>query len=363
MKRVAVIGAGILGLAHAVLAAKRGAKVTVFERTPRASGASVRNFGMIWPVGQAAGKMRAMALRSAQLWREYLSEMGLPFLDTGSMHVVYREDEAEVAREFAEVGPAHGYRAVWMNPREVLERSPVVPDGLLGGIYSPDEITVDPRLILGASPALVQARWPVEFRFSTAVTTVPEEFDQVFVCSGDDFETLFPDHWAASGINRVKLQMMRTAPQPDGFHLGPALAAGLTLRFYPAFRICSTLSKLARRIAEETPEFERWGIHVMASETADGAITIGDSHEYGLAVEVFNKAEIDHLILGYLRGFLQLPVPAIAQHWHGVYASHPEADYLVINPQPGVRVVSAAGGKGMTLSWALAEESVNEVGL
>lgn len=363
MKRVAVVGAGILGLAHAVMAARRGASVTVFERSPRASGASVRNFGMVWPVGQAAGKMHAMAVRSAQLWREFLAEMGLPSRDTGSMHVVYRDDEAEVAREFAEIGPAHGYNAEWMNPRQVLERSPVVPEGLLGGIYSPDEITVDPRLILGSSPALIQARWPVEFRFSTAVTTAPAGFDQVFICSGDDFETLFPDHWAASGIDRVKLQMMRTAPQPSGFQLGPALAAGLTLRFYPSFRICSALPRLARRIAEETPELERWGIHVMASETADGAITIGDSHEYGLAVDIFNKSEIDRLILDYLRGFLHLPQPEIAQHWHGVYARHPEADYIVMNPQPGVRVVSGVGGKGMTMSWALAEESVNEVGL
>ncbi|MBK7930437.1 MAG: hypothetical protein IPJ98_24050 [Bryobacterales bacterium] len=243
------------------------------------------------------------------------------------------------------------------DPRQVLERSPVVSEGLLGGIYSPDEVTVDHRLILGSSPELIQARWPVEFRFSTAVTTVPPGFDQVFICSGDDFETLFPDHWAASGIDRVKLQMM-AARSPSGFQLGPALAAGLTLRFYPSFRICSTLPRLARRIAEETPVLERWGIHVMASETADGAITIGDSHEYGLAVDIFNKAEIDRLILDYLHGFLRLPRPEIAQHWHGVYARHPEADYIVMNPRRSPR-----GGKGMTMSWALAEESVNEVGL
>ena len=38
--------------------------------------------------------------------------------------------------------------------------------------------------------------------------------------------------------------MLRTPPQPTGWKLGPALAAGLTLRFYPAFSICTTLTAL-----------------------------------------------------------------------------------------------------------------------
>ena len=76
---VAIVGAGILGLAHAYALARRGRSVVVFERSPQAAGASVRNFGMIWPIGQPAGRMHEMALRSRDLWVEVL-DGGAPAL-------------------------------------------------------------------------------------------------------------------------------------------------------------------------------------------------------------------------------------------------------------------------------------------
>src|SRR5580700_8819210 len=96
---VAVVGAGIVGLAHAYLAARSGRTVVVFERNPAALGASVRNFGMVWPIGQPAGRLHEMALRSREIWLEVLQQAKLPCLPTGSLHATYREDE--------EIGRAH----------------------------------------------------------------------------------------------------------------------------------------------------------------------------------------------------------------------------------------------------------------
>jgi hypothetical protein len=120
--RVAAIGGGILGL--------RGYGVTLFERGVQASGASIRNFGMIWPVGQPAGEMHSIALRSREIWLEALAEARLPFLNTGSLHIAYHDDKADVLREFSEIGSAAGYACEWLEPAKLLETvSPPLQSG------------------------------------------------------------------------------------------------------------------------------------------------------------------------------------------------------------------------------------------
>src|SRR5215469_13135620 len=130
---IAVIGGGILGLAHAYILARAGKNVVMFERSSRAIGASVRNFGMIWPIGQPAGEMHEIALQSRRIWLEALEASRLSYRPGGSLHVAYRADEAEVLREFAEIGPAAGYDCRWLEKTEALECSQAIrPNGLVG---------------------------------------------------------------------------------------------------------------------------------------------------------------------------------------------------------------------------------------
>jgi D-hydroxyproline dehydrogenase subunit beta len=371
--KVAVIGGGILGLAHAYAAARRGHSVVLCERGRAATGASIRNFGMIWPIGQPSGEMHRMALRSREIWLEVLQAARLPYLPTGSLHVAYHDDEVEVLREFADIAPRAGYNCDWLDAAGVLERSLAVqPAGLKGGLWSATELTVDPRLVVARLPEYL-AELGVAAHFGTAVTHIElpwietgagaHEADVAIVCSGDDFETLFPEVFRRSGLTRCKLQMMRTAPQHAGWALGPALAAGLTLRFYKAFQMCSTLRKLKSRVACEKPEYEKYLIHVLVSQTADGAITLGDSHEYGDCVDIFDKPEIDELILREAQIFLRLPTFQVAERWHGVYSTHAEKPFFEAEPAERVHIVTAPGGSGMTLSFGLAERTMAGLGL
>ncbi len=369
---LAVVGGGVVGLAHAYAAAKRGLKVALFERHGRARGASVRNFGLIWPIGQPPGAMHELALRSRELWLEALEAARLPYLATGSLHAAYRDDEEAVTREFAELGRDLGYDCRWLPPAEALIKSPaLVTKHLRGALWSPVELTVDPRLVIARLPGFLAERYGVELRYGCAVHSIALpaietgggrwETERVVVCGGDDFETLYPGVFSEAGLTRCKLQMLRTPRQPNGWQLGPALAGGLTLRYYPTFEACASLPALRKRIAGETPEFDKWGIHVMLSQTAQGEVTIGDSHEYGLEVDIFDKPEIDRLILGYLRGMARLPDETIAERWHGVYAKHASQPFFAAAPEAGVRLISVTGGIGMTLAFGLGEKTMAEM--
>jgi FAD dependent oxidoreductase TIGR03364 len=358
MQTVAIVGAGIVGLAHAYAYAKRGWRVRVYERSPRAQGASVRNFGMIWPIGQPAGEQLELAMLSRRIWLEILEAAGLPYVASGSLHLAYHADEEAVAREFATAQPQRGR---WVDAEEAVALSPAAnPKGLRGALYSEHEVVVDPRLVLATLAEFLDEHYGVEFEFATAVGDVRRlDADRVVVASGHDLVTLFPEVFRESGLQMCKLQMMRTAPQPAGWRFGPALAAGLTLRFYPSFSACATLPELKARIAGTMAEYDAWGIHVMASPTQDNAITIGDSHEYDLTVDVFNKERIDELILSYFEMFARLPNRRIAERWSGVYAKHPRRAYFHARPETGVEIVTGLGGAGMTLSMGLAEKLVS----
>jgi len=365
----AVVGAGVLGLAHAYHLARRGLRVVVFERTPKACGASIRNFGMLWPIGQPAGPMCEMALRSREFWLELLPQAGIWHERTGSLHLAYQDDEAQVLREFIERSEGE---VESISVAEVARRSPAVKTAQLkAAMWSPSETCVDPRQVIAELPAWLNKQFGVEFHFSTAVSAYTQptviaggrtfEARQLIVCSGDDFQSLFPEAYVGCGLLRCKLQMLRSQSYAGRLKLGPMLAGGLTLRHYKNFQDCPTLATVKERVARETPEFDEFGIHVMASQNGLGELILGDSHEYDDAIQPFDKPRIDQLILDYLHTFLDVPDLQIAARWHGTYAKHPKESYLVKQPAAGATCVTAVGGAGMTLSFGLADQVVKQL--
>lgn len=368
-----VIGAGIVGLATARALAIRGYKVKVIERTHRAVGASIRNFGMIWPIGQPDGVLYERAMLSRRIWKDVCKEAGIWYDKVGSMHVAYNKDEWNVLEELTAEYQHRNYLLLKAD-ETVAGSGAVVKNGLLGSLYSPDEMIVDPREAIAKIPGWLTEKWGVEFFWGKTVTDVAYpavytgqdewEADEIFICSGADFETLYPQLYATAPLTKCKLQMMRMAAQPANWRIGPALCGSLSLVHYAGFKAAQSLSVLQKRFTEEYPEYLKWGIHVMVSQNQAGELTIGDSHEYGETHDPFDKQIINQLILDYLKSFARFKNETISETWNGVYPKLTNGQTeLIAEPEPGVTIINGLGGAGMTLSFGLCEQFIAQKSL
>ena len=366
-KSAIVIGAGIVGLATARALAVRGYKVTVFERNERAVGASIRNFGMVWPIGQATGPLFERAMLSRSIWKEICSEANIWHDEVGSLHLAYHDDELLAITEYVEVNHRHRDCAL-LSPEDALQKSPAInPAGLKGALWSGEEMIIESRVAVGQVASYLAEKFGVKFHWNTAISEIAHprvisggrywEADEIFVSSGADFETLYPELFLATNITKCKLQMMRLVTQPDNWRIGPSLCGGLSMVHYPGFEAAASLPNLRKRYEEQYAEYLKWGIHVMVSQNGSGELTIGDSHEYGLVHDPFDKEFINNLIISYLHTFANFRDWKLLQSWHGIYPKMTDGKTeLIVDISPGVTVINGVGGNGMTLSFGLCEE-------
>ena len=370
MNRLVIVGSGIVGLAHAMAGLEKGWDVTVFERHGRPLGATTRNFGTIWPIGQPVGPLRDRALRTATKWRALSQLAGFSCQHQGSLHVVYNDDAWRVLLEFSALEDNTPSTHSLLTPEDISHMAPhICQNELRGGLYSETEMAVIPGQATHSIISWLQKEG-VTFHFETPVTRVTDDcmytsaekavpFDHLVICSGDEMRLLFPEELRAAPVMRCKLQMMRTAPQHTSWHLGPIVASELTLRHYASFKTCSSLPALRRRLAETWPDQEQHGIHVLAVQRPTGELILGDSHEYAMDFSPYQSEKINAFILDYLNTFLNLENPHIEDRWNGYYLKTTTSDTeTILEPRERVHLVTGLGGAGLTLSFGLAEENI-----
>ena len=369
-RRAVIVGSGIIGLAHALTALEAGWDVTVIERSGRPLGASVRNFGTLWPIGCAFGAEREQALYGVQRWKELSAGAGFWIKPQGALLLAYRDEARALLQEFS-AGPSAQEGFEMLEPEAVRRRFPAAnPDGLRGALYSPAETVVHSPSAMTALAELVRQHGAV-IHWGTPVVSVHQntvatsdgrrfEFEELVIAAGDEMRLLFPAELAAAQLARCRLQMMRTVPPPPGFELGAILASDLTLCHYPAFRKCPSRERLQARLEAELPRHREWGVHVIAAQHPDGSLVLGDSHEYADDFSPDLRTDVEELILAALRDFVCVPDLRIAARWEGIYLKSTAGQtQVVLHPRPHVTMVTAMGGLGMTLSWGLARTTVH----
>ncbi len=365
---LAVVGAGIVGLAHAYVAARAGLKVAVIERHPRADGASIRNFGFITVTGQARGESWRLARRTREVWDIVAPAAGIPIAHRG-LHVTARSAEAAAVLEaFLATEMGEGCRL--LTPAQFRDASGGLggPD-LVAALFSPHDLRVDSRLALPALARHLGADLGVAFFWETAALEIapprlltsrgPLEASAVVVCPGDDFTGLYPERIAAYDPERCRLSMLKLAD--PGFRLPSALMSDLSLVRYRGYADLPEARSLEAKLRREQPRHFDNGVHLILVQDADGGLIVGDSHHYGRLPTPFAPASAEADILDEYARALGRPAPPVNERWTGVYASCADRTFFVDAPEDVVRLVMVTSGTGASTGFALAEAVLSDL--
>lgn len=363
---LAIVGAGIVGLAHALAAARRGLRVAVIERHPRATGASIRNFGFVTVTGQAEGETRRRALRSRAVWEEVAPQAGIAIVQRGALVVSRRHEAREVLAAYAASPSGEGCEL--HDAIHARRRWPVLAAGLSGALWSPHEIRIDAREALPRLAGWLAQAHGVVFHWGVQAMGADSKGVQhpegridagaVVLAPGDGLRAISPALARRVGLRSCRLQMLRTVAQPPAFRLDSVVMSDLSLIRYEGFASLRPAAILRARLEAESAESLARGVHLLVAQGADGCLVVGDSHEYGEMAQPFSSEAVDALILDELDAVLDVPRPGIAERWLGVYPVADAAPLLSEALEDRVRAVVVTSGTGMSTAFAIGEETI-----
>jgi D-hydroxyproline dehydrogenase subunit beta len=365
---LAVVGSGIIGLAHAYVAARAGKRVAVIEKDSRANGASIRNFGFITVSGQERGDSWRLARRTRDVWAEVAAAAGLPIQHHG-LYLTARSPEAvAVIEAFLETEMGEGCQMMTPDAFRRLAHGLGGSD-LRAVLHSPHELRVESRDVIPALAAWLQKAWDITFFNETMVFEAGPprlrtsrgviEAEAVVVCPGDDFVTLYPDRIAQYRLTRCRLSMLKLAN--PGFRLPGAVMSDLSLARYRGYAALPEARALETKLRAEQPRHFENGVHLIVAQGADGGLIVGDSHHYDLLPPPFAPASAEDDILDeYIRATGQQPPPVI-ERWTGIYAVADDRTYLIDTPEQGVRLVIVTSGTGASTSFGIAERVIGDL--
>ncbi len=363
---VIVVGAGIVGLAHAWMALRRGLRVAVIDRDHRCVGASIRNFGFITVTGQRAGDTWRRAMRSRDLWAEVAPLAGIAVVHRGLWVVAQRARALDVLAEFA--GTEMGAGCELHPGTQWGDLAPALRcDGMAGALYSPHELRVESRQAIPLLAAWLQTQG-VHFVWGQEVLAIEGDVvhgsqgqwraERVVVCPGTELNgvarSLLPGH--ALGLTR--LQMLRVRPEA-GFRLGSAVMSDLSLVRYSGYADLPSSAPLLAQLQDECGQSLDDGIHLIAVQSEDGTLVVGDSHHPHASPGPFASEAVDRRILQHLREVVELAECEVVERWTGVYPTGHTAECLIERAAPHLRLVIVTSGTGASTAFGIAEEVFN----
>ena len=367
-KKVVIVGGGIIGTMHAVLALQEGYSVVQCERDLTPLSASMRNFGLIWVSGREVGTELELALRAREIWGEVGAKVpATGFRANGSLTIARNAAEMQVLEEANSLPDAKSRGFSLLTRAETQALEPVLAGDFIGALRCTQDAAAEPQFLLSALRDFLKSnenyQWVPNFEAMdfthnesgnhvTDVKGTTLSGDLVVFCPGAFHKGFLSTFFVDAPVRRVRLQMAATVPIPE--KIGHSLADGDSLRYYPAFKDLS-LSSLPPQPQVAAENY----MQLLLVQRLDGTLTIGDTHEY---VEPFGyeitEAPYEHLS-SVISAIFGTSAPAIARRWDGIYSQSTGSElYFRKTIAPGAVVITGGGGRGNTISPAIAEETM-----
>jgi D-hydroxyproline dehydrogenase subunit beta len=226
------------------------------------------------------------------------------------------------------------------------------------------DLRVESREAIPKIAAWLAERYGVVFLLETAVLSVePPRLETsrgvvnagaAVVCPGDDIASVFPNQIAMYNVTRCSLQMLRLAD--PGFRLPGVLMSDLGLVRYAGYGALPEATALRERLSAEQGEHLQHGIHLIAVQSSDGTLVVGDSHQYALTPDFFADERVDQLILEEFAAATGRAPSAVRERWTGTYPSCTDRTLFIDAPASDVRIVMITSGSGASTDLQLAKK-------
>lgn len=375
-----IIGGGVLGAFHAYHAINKGLKVCLIEKNLSPIGASYQNFGQVVPSGFDTDWQR-YGIRSLEIYNDLQSIVDISVRKNGSIYIASDHEELQLIEELNEINLNSDYPSELVTKQRLLDQHTwLKPDYPVGGLFFKNEVTVNPRQMVSNVLKYLKEKKGLDLQLGNlAIATETVGSDRVLtrcsngqsvrskkvlVCSGTDFQTLFPELFATSGIVISKLQMLSTKPIKN-MNIPGSVLTGWTIRRYEAFQACPSYRSIKEK--EDAHSFKnKFGIHLLIKQAEDGSLILGDSHQYYTIEEyasLFSEThqEIDDFIMLHLNEIVDCSGLKIEKKWNGFYSQHPDQPYFAATIDKNIHVLTAIGGKGMTAGPGFSEYHLNTI--
>ena len=364
-----IIGAGVVGMGAALAAHKKGIKkILVIDRHQACTGASIRNFGFITITGLRQKLMQKRALRSREIWLDLVKKAKITVNHRGLYLVAQHKESIPVLEEYLKVDPRKTVKL--LSKKEMEAQSPLFKkNNNFGGLYSSDEVRIEPRLAIPAVAKYLQSigidfLWSEEvldFSHQKIITQKRKiQFKKLIMAPGNHLKGLGRDVFEKKEVQSSKLHMLRVMPEKK-IILPGGIMADLTLMRYPGYENLPSKKKLDKVIKKTSRAELDNGIHVIVVQGKDGSLTIGDSHQYTHDTHYpFENETIDNLILKKFDQVLPIGKYKVIERWVGEYPSG-KKDYLDHWLDKNICIANVTTGIGMSTGFAFAEDVISKL--